>query len=85
MAEDKRMIIKATIKDAISDAEDRTLEQVLKNYYQVEKLTRKHYKSVSKKNDNGTGYDLIINFAHVGHIDISVISETPGVKFTPNA
>lgn len=83
--QDKQMIIKRSIKEAISDAEDRTLEQVLKNYYQVEKLTKKHYKSVSKRNDNGTGYDLLIDFAHVGRIEISVLSETPGVKFTPNA
>ena len=76
---------KQSIQEAISEAEDRTLEQVLKNYYQVEKLTKKHYRSVSKKNDNGTGYDLLIDFAHVGRIEISVLSETPGVKFTPNA
>ena len=80
--QDKQMIIKQSIQEAISEAEDRTLEQVLKNYYQVEKLTKKHYKSVSKKNDNGTGYDLLID---VGRIEISVLSETPGVKFTPNA
>ena len=83
--QDKQMIIKQSIQEAISEAEDRTLEQVLKNYYQVEKLTKKHYRSVSKKYDNGTGYDLLIDFAHVGRIEISVLSETPGVKFTPNA
>ena len=83
--QDKQMIIKQSIQEAISEAEDRTLEQVLKNYYQVEKLTKKHYRSVSKKNDNGTGYDLLIDFARVGRIEISVLSETPGVKFTPNA
>lgn len=81
---DKQLILQS-IREAISDAENRTLEQVLKNYYRVEKLTKKHYKSVSKKNDNGTGYDLLIDFARVGRIEISVLSEAPGVKFTPNA
>jgi len=82
---DKQLIIKNSMQEAISDAEDRTLEQVLKNYYQVERLTKKQYNSASKKNDNGTGYDLLINHIHVGRIDISVISDTPGVRFTPNA
>jgi len=85
MSGDKQTIIKTAIQQAISDAEDRTLEKVLKNYFQVDKLTKKHYNSVSKRNDNGIGYDLLINFAHVGRIDISVLSDNPGVKFTPNA